>query len=327
MSASEQTIFISYSREDSHFAGRLATDLKAEGLTVWIDHADVKIGGSWPNAVEQGLQASSHVLVILSPSSVSSTNVTNEVTVASREAKNIIPLLYRECKPPLQLSSLQHVDFRVDYGPSFQILLRALGVPDPEAGKGLEKLPGKEVSRLSWLATGKDVYEAAKHMVLNCPNEANIWATDLFPDTKEQKREAFDKYFATVTDRMADGVVYRLVVASDKKGWWKRGLERRHRIIAERHPEVWGQMRARYVREAFPLEVLIIEPNVLLGFPSVADGSYLTRGIFIDNAKVAREFVQWYEDSLWSKATPWTDGPSAAQELGSEPHSTQDIDE
>ena len=38
--------FVSYAREDSEFALRLAADIKANGANVWIDKLDIRPGGS-----------------------------------------------------------------------------------------------------------------------------------------------------------------------------------------------------------------------------------------------------------------------------------------
>src|SRR5271165_7423104 len=110
-----QTAFFSYSRDDSEFALRLARDLKAAGANVWIDQLDLVGGQRWAQTVQDALEKSPRVLVILSPSSVNSPNVENEYTLALKEKKTVIPVLHRECKIPLQLRSLQRVDFSTDY--------------------------------------------------------------------------------------------------------------------------------------------------------------------------------------------------------------------
>jgi mannose-1-phosphate guanylyltransferase len=116
----------SYCREDSDFALRLAKDLKAAGAKVWIDQLDIEPGTSWDRAVEDALNKCQHMLVILSPDSVKSENVLNEVAIALRKQKKVIPVLYRECDIPLQLVRLQQVDFRFDYDRGLKGLLKTL---------------------------------------------------------------------------------------------------------------------------------------------------------------------------------------------------------
>ena len=74
--------------------------------------------------------------MILSPSSVSSTNVKDEVAFALEEHKTVIPVFYRDCKVPFQLRPFQYVDFRTDYDRGLKTLLKTLGVEQPAAAGG-----------------------------------------------------------------------------------------------------------------------------------------------------------------------------------------------
>jgi hypothetical protein len=99
----EPLAFFSYSREDSEFALRLAEDLKAAGANVWIDQIDIHPGEEWDSAVEEAVAKAPRMLLILSPASVKSKNVRNEISFALDENKVIIPVLFRDCTIPLQL--------------------------------------------------------------------------------------------------------------------------------------------------------------------------------------------------------------------------------
>jgi hypothetical protein len=83
------TAFFSYSREDSKFALQLAQDLKAAGANVWIDQLDIDPGQEWDSAVEAAVTQAPRMLLILSPSSVKSRNVRNEIAFALDENKTI----------------------------------------------------------------------------------------------------------------------------------------------------------------------------------------------------------------------------------------------
>ncbi len=128
MATEPQTAFFSYSRDDSEFALRLAEDLKAAGANVWLDQLDIAPGQRWARAVQDALNNCQRLLVILSPSSVSSTNVEDEVAFALEEHKTVIPVFYRDCKVPFQLRPFHYVDLRTDYDRELKTLLRALGV-------------------------------------------------------------------------------------------------------------------------------------------------------------------------------------------------------
>ena len=131
-----QTAFFSYSRDDSEFALRLAEDLKAAGANVWLDQLDIAPGQRWARAVQDALTDCQRLLVILSPSSVSSTNVEDEVAFALEEHKTVIPVFYRDCKVPFQLRPFQYVDFRIDYDRGLKTLLKTLGVEQQAAAAG-----------------------------------------------------------------------------------------------------------------------------------------------------------------------------------------------
>jgi len=118
--------FFSYCRDDSEFAFRLAEDLKAAGANVWMDQLDIRPGQRWERAVEDALSSCTCMLLILSPASISSANVMDEVSFALDELKTVIPVLYSECKVPYRLRTFQRVDFRNDYAQGLKDVLKAL---------------------------------------------------------------------------------------------------------------------------------------------------------------------------------------------------------
>jgi hypothetical protein len=128
------TAFISYSREDSEFVLRMARDLKAAGANVWLDQLDIQPGQRWARALQDAITNAPRFLVILSPASVNSTNVEDEVSFALEEHKTIIPVLYCDCKVPFQLRPYQYADFRTDYDRGLKILLHTMGVEAPAGG-------------------------------------------------------------------------------------------------------------------------------------------------------------------------------------------------
>ena len=121
--------FVSYSRTDFDFAHRLVQDLKAHGASVWLDKMDIIAGERWDSAVEHALTNAPVMLVILSATSVNSTNVMDEVSFALETGKTVIPIISQECAVPFRLRRLQYVDFRTNYPHALSELLRAL---DPQ---------------------------------------------------------------------------------------------------------------------------------------------------------------------------------------------------
>ncbi|HEY4857561.1 MAG TPA: TIR domain-containing protein [Xanthobacteraceae bacterium] len=108
-------IFFSYARDDAAFALQLASDLRNGGAQLWIDQLDISPGEHWDKAIEAALKSCPAFLVILSPRSVSSSNVSDEVHYALEEGKKILPVMYQACELPFRLRRLQYIDFTKDY--------------------------------------------------------------------------------------------------------------------------------------------------------------------------------------------------------------------
>jgi hypothetical protein len=149
--ASDATFF-SYSRTDSVFVLKLAKDLREAGVQIWLDKLDIKPGSHWDSSIEAALNACQRMILVLSPSSVESTNVMDEVSFALENNKTIIPVLLSECKLPFRLKRLQWIDFTGDYNTGLQQLLDSLGNPtfntnkesNPASTKKTEETSGTE---------------------------------------------------------------------------------------------------------------------------------------------------------------------------------------
>ncbi len=120
------TVFVSYAREDSDFALRLGQDLRAAGAQIWLDQLDIPAGARWDEAVQEALARCPSLLVILSPDSVASDNVMDEVSFALDEDKLVVPVIGRPCEIPFRLRRLQYIDCTRDYDTALAKLSHAL---------------------------------------------------------------------------------------------------------------------------------------------------------------------------------------------------------
>lgn len=110
------SIFLSHNSEDKVFVRRLADDLQRAGITVWVDEAEIKLGNSIIGKIEEGILESEYLGVVLSPHSVSSQWVKEELRTVlhyqvSKKAKTVLPLLYRPCDIPPFLVDKLYADF------------------------------------------------------------------------------------------------------------------------------------------------------------------------------------------------------------------------
>lgn len=137
--------FVSYAREDDDFVLQLAGDLKARGVPIWLDQWDIQPGAKWHKEIEQALRECSHFLIVLSPDSVASGEVDNELQFALSRGKQIIPVVYRSCERPFRIHSLQYVDFsHGSYETSLSQLLQLFDSPESASAH-----PGPQVPPLS----------------------------------------------------------------------------------------------------------------------------------------------------------------------------------
>jgi TIR domain-containing protein len=125
-------IFLSYARVDKDFALKLAHDLRSAGTSLWVDELDISPGARWDNAVEDALRTSQSLLVILSPASVASQNVMDEVAFALEHKRRIFPVVYRVCEVPFRLKRFQYIDFTAGYNAGLSQLLNALNKSSSE---------------------------------------------------------------------------------------------------------------------------------------------------------------------------------------------------
>jgi len=137
MSPGPPLAFFSYSRHDAEFVLKLAKDLRAAGADLWLDQLDITAGQHWDTSIAEALGRSTRLLVVLSPDSVASNNVMDEVSYALDEQKTVIPVLHKPCEVPFRLRRTQYADFTAGYEKGLAALLRALGVeqaspPQPE---------------------------------------------------------------------------------------------------------------------------------------------------------------------------------------------------
>ena len=62
-----QGVYLDIERVDQTFAQALARDLIHRGFTVWMDKRDILPGVHWDDEITVGLEACTHVVLILSP--------------------------------------------------------------------------------------------------------------------------------------------------------------------------------------------------------------------------------------------------------------------
>ncbi len=143
-------LFLSHNSADKPWTERLASAIEADRsgppLKAFFDNWDIQHGADIPSELEQGLQCSRHVALVLSPESLASDWVVLERSTAifrdpAARQRSLIPLMRRTCNVPDMLARLRYIDFRgdQDFDGGVATLVRILrGLPLPRGGERAE---------------------------------------------------------------------------------------------------------------------------------------------------------------------------------------------
>jgi CheY-like chemotaxis protein len=128
-------VFLSHSSKDKAFVRRLAEDLRSAGVPVWYDEWELKVGDSLHDRIQQGIQESGYLAVVVSKHSIRSAWVSKELSAGfakELEAREVVvlPLIVSEVELPLLLKDKLYADFRDDYDKGLSTLLKRL---DPDS--------------------------------------------------------------------------------------------------------------------------------------------------------------------------------------------------
>lgn len=125
-------VFISYSHAagDVHFAEQLTQRISEQGVRVWIDKTSIRAGDNWLEGINNAIRSAYGMLLILSPDSVRSHNVSYEIGFASALRLTIVPLVLRPISGEYQM--LDHIktrhqlDFSVEEQRPWDTLLQTI---------------------------------------------------------------------------------------------------------------------------------------------------------------------------------------------------------
>jgi hypothetical protein len=162
---STETIFVSYSSKDRPFALGLVKELQKLGANLWIDQLGIKLGENWDNAIEEALDKSETLMLILSSKSVDSPNVQDEVSIAINSEKKLVPILIEECKLPMRWQRRQYADLANNPDKAIHDILAFLGLEEQAAANlkevlkliGVSEAPEKFIQTIKETETGKNI--------------------------------------------------------------------------------------------------------------------------------------------------------------------------
>lgn len=120
MGEADRRVFVSYSHADADVAKRFVDSLAAKVEGVWWDQWDLQPGDSIIRKVfESGLKNASHFIILLSPESVRSSWVREELDAATVNKiaglTRVIPAVIGDTEIPVSLRAILWVDLRSDF--------------------------------------------------------------------------------------------------------------------------------------------------------------------------------------------------------------------
>ena len=132
------SIFLSHNSKDKAFVRRLADDLRKNGHYAWVDEAEIKVGDSLIEKIEEGIENTQYLGVVISSNSIESKWVTREVEIALNQEINekkvkVLPILIEKVKIPAFLLDKKYADFTSEdnYEDSLQLIIDRLSeLPD-----------------------------------------------------------------------------------------------------------------------------------------------------------------------------------------------------
>ena len=111
-------VFISYSHLDNQIAHALCDKLEADGTKCWIAPRDIAPGKSWAGEIAGAIPRSKIMILILSKSADSSSQVLREVEIAVHHNLIIIPVRIEDIMPTggmsYYLATMQWIDVKGD---------------------------------------------------------------------------------------------------------------------------------------------------------------------------------------------------------------------
>lgn len=145
------SVFLSHNSKDKAFARKLAGMLSENGVEVWIDEAELKVGDSLTQKIGSAIESTDFLAVVLSHSSVNSPWVQKELALAmqkelAKRRVTVLPILKEACEIPSFLKDKLYADFTdpTSFEAPFARLLHALGVEKPTYEKPKEKIDAQQ---------------------------------------------------------------------------------------------------------------------------------------------------------------------------------------
>jgi hypothetical protein len=138
LSLPEARLFVCHASEDKKAALELGSYLSSRGVEVWLDDWEIRVGDSIVAKINEGLEAASHLALLLSANSVNKPWVKREFSSAlMRQLRNssvsVLPIRLDDSAIPAVLADIRYADCRANLQSGCEDVLRAI-FPTSQSG-------------------------------------------------------------------------------------------------------------------------------------------------------------------------------------------------
>ena len=215
-------VFVSYSRKDKDFCRQLTDELQKRDLDFWVDWDGIPPTVDWMKEIEKGIEEADAFLAIVSPDWISSKVCIDELNIAVKNGKRLIPVVPCDIiwnDVPSALAQLNFIFFTeaFDFNQQLDKLFVALNT-DYDWLKTHRRL---QVKALEWersnkdngfLLRGKDLDEAEQQISINATK--NPIPTDIQREYVLKSRQATDRQNRITKGSLFAATVVMFVITS-----------------------------------------------------------------------------------------------------------------
>jgi hypothetical protein len=207
-------IFVSYNRKSTNFCKHLTDELQKRDLDFWVDWEGIPPTVDWMKEIEKGIEEADTFLAIVTPDWIASKVCIDELAIAVKNGKRLIPVVPDEISwndVPPTLAQLNYIFFteKYDFNTQLELLYTALNT-DYDWLKNHRRL---QVKALEWersnrengfLLRGVDLEEAERQISINANKDPH--PTDL-----QREYVLLSRQGATRQRRITTGILIALV--------------------------------------------------------------------------------------------------------------------
>jgi formylglycine-generating enzyme required for sulfatase activity len=258
-------IFVSYSRKNKEFCKQLTNELQKRAFDFWVDWEGIPPTVDWMKEIEKGIEEADTFLAIVTPDWISSKVCIDELDIAVKNGKRLIPVVPCDIvwnSVPFALAQLNFIFFTeaFDFNEQLNKLFTALDT-DYNWLKTHRRL---QVKALEWerankeggfLLRGRDLEDAEQQISVNANKDPH--PTDIQRDYVLKSRQGATRQ-RRITTSVLSFIIVMLIGISAYLGIPRimdklaQSNARGEMVLMPEGPSVFGTDTTRFIEIGFP---------------------------------------------------------------------------